>query len=62
MSSIACVTRRDFVRTTLGTLAAASFAARTLAQDVSVLADRIEFRRLVAANRILAHEQGGWLS
>ena len=57
MSSNPHVARREFVRTALGMLAAAPFAARALAQDTAGLEDRIEFRRLVAANRILAHEE-----
>ena len=56
MPSSAQVARRQFVRTVLGSLAAAPFAARALAQDAA-LADRVEFRRLVAANRVLAHEE-----
>jgi ribulose-5-phosphate 4-epimerase/fuculose-1-phosphate aldolase len=51
------VPRRQFVRTTVGTLLAAPFAARGLAQDPRKLTERIEFRRLVAANRVLAHEE-----
>ena len=57
MSSNAQVVRREFVRTALGMLAVAPFAARAFAQDAAGLAERIEFRRLVAANRILAHEE-----
>ena len=56
MSSNPHVVRREFVRTALGMLALAPFAARPLAQDAAGLEERIEFRRLVAANRILAHE------
>jgi HCOMODA/2-hydroxy-3-carboxy-muconic semialdehyde decarboxylase len=59
--SIARVTRRDFVRTTLGTLAAAPFAggpsaSSAFAQNAGVLVETTELKRLVAANRILAHE------
>ena len=57
MSSNAHVVRREFVRTALGMLAVAPFAARTFAQGTAGLEERIEFRRLVAANRILAHEE-----
>ena len=57
MSSNAHVVRREFVRTVLGMLTAAPFAARAFAQDAAGLEERIEFRRLVAANRILAHEE-----
>ena len=57
MSTNPHVARREFVRAALGTLAAAPFAARALGQDAAGLEDRIEFRRLVAANRILAHEE-----
>ena len=57
MSSNAHVVRREFVRTALGMLAVAPFATRALAQDTAGLAERIEFKRLVAANRILAHEE-----
>ena len=55
-SSNARVARREFVRTALGMLAVAPFAARALAQDIAPLTERIEFRRLVAANRVLARE------
>src|SRR5688500_20316795 len=59
--SIAGVTRRDFVRTTLGTLAAAPLAggplaSRAFAQNAGMLTETTELKRLVAANRILAHE------
>jgi HCOMODA/2-hydroxy-3-carboxy-muconic semialdehyde decarboxylase len=59
--SIARVTRRDFVRTTLGTLAAAPLAggplvSRAFAQNAGMLTETTELKRLVAANRILAHE------
>ena len=54
--SIARVTRRDFVRTTLGTLAAAPFAGAAFAQNAGTLTQTTELKRLVAANRILAHE------
>src|SRR5687768_8510396 len=57
MSSNVRVARREFVRTTFGMLVAVPFAARAFAQDAGRLADRIEFRRLVAANRILAREE-----
>ncbi len=57
MSSNARVARREFVRAVLGTLAVAPFAARALAQDSAPLTERIEFGRLVAANRILAYEE-----
>src|SRR3970040_3163880 len=57
MSSNVCVARREFVRTTLGMLVVGPFAARAFAQDAGRLTDRIEFRRLVAANRILAREE-----
>ena len=52
------VARREFVRTALSMLAAGPLAARAaFAQDAGRLTDRIEFRRLVAANRILAREE-----
>ena len=59
--SIARVTRRDFVRTTVGTLAAAPFAGgrsadAAFAQTAGALTETTELKRLVAANRILAHE------
>src|SRR5688500_7663785 len=54
--SIARVTRRDFVRTTLGTLAAAPLAGAAFAQNAGMLTETTELKRLVAANRILAHE------
>ena len=58
MSSHARVARREFVRTALGMLAVAPFAARAaFAQDAGRLTDSIEFRRVVAANRILAREE-----
>ena len=57
MSSNAHMVRREFVRTALAMLAAAPFAARSFAQDAAGLEERIEFRRLVAANRILANEE-----
>ena len=57
MPSNAHVARREFVRAALGMLAVAPFAGRAFAQDTAGLADRIEFRRLVAANRILANEE-----
>ena len=53
MSPNARVARREFVRTALGMLAVAPLAARTaFAQDAGRLTDRIEFRQVVAANRI----------
>ena len=57
MASHARTSRREFVRTALGMPAAAAFAARASAQDAAGLGERIEFRRLVAANRILAREE-----
>ena len=57
MSSNVRVARREFVRTALGMFAVGPFAARAFAQDAVRLTDRIEFRRLVAANRILAREE-----
>jgi HCOMODA/2-hydroxy-3-carboxy-muconic semialdehyde decarboxylase len=57
MSANVRVARREFVRTTFGLLVVGPFAARAFAQDAGRLADRIEFRRLVAANRILAREE-----
>ena len=57
MASNAQVARREFVRAALGVLAAAPIAARAFAQDAAGLGERIEFRRLVAANRILAREE-----
>ena len=48
--------RRQFVRTTFGTLVAAPFAALGSAQDTRLLTEGIELRRLVAANRVLAYE------
>ena len=57
MSSNAHVARREWLRSALGMLAAAPFAARAFAQDAAGPEERIEFRRLVAANRILAHEE-----
>jgi HCOMODA/2-hydroxy-3-carboxy-muconic semialdehyde decarboxylase len=61
MPSIARVTRRDFVRTTLATLAAAPFApgpfaSGAFAQNPGRLVETVDLKRLVAANRILAHE------
>jgi HCOMODA/2-hydroxy-3-carboxy-muconic semialdehyde decarboxylase len=56
MSSNAPVARREFVLTALGALAAMPFATRTLAQDGGPLTERVEFKRLIAANRILARE------
>jgi ribulose-5-phosphate 4-epimerase/fuculose-1-phosphate aldolase len=57
MSSNTYVARREFVRTALGMLAVAPFAARAFAQDTVALTERVEFTRLVAANRILAFEE-----
>ena len=57
MASNLGVARREFVRTALGMLVVGPFAARAFAQDGARLTDRIEFRRLVAANRILAREE-----
>ena len=57
MSSNLPIARREFVRATLGALAAAPFAARAFAQDSGVIAESIDFKRLVAANRILAREE-----
>jgi hypothetical protein len=54
MASNVCAARREFVRTAFGMLVVGPFAARAFAQDGARLTDRIEFRRLVAANRILA--------
>ena len=56
MSSIAPVARREFVRTALGALAALPFGVRLVAQDGRALEDRVDFKQLVAANRILARE------
>jgi HCOMODA/2-hydroxy-3-carboxy-muconic semialdehyde decarboxylase len=56
LSSIARLPRRQFVRTTVGTLLAAPFAARGFAQDTGVLTESIDLRRLVAANRVLSNE------
>jgi HCOMODA/2-hydroxy-3-carboxy-muconic semialdehyde decarboxylase len=57
MSSNPPIARRQFVRATLGALAAAPFTAGVFAQDSGGLTDSIEFKRLVAANRILAREE-----
>ena len=57
MSSSVGVARREFVRTALGVLAAGAVAPRAFAQDAAALKERVEFTRLVAANRILAHEE-----
>ncbi len=57
MSSNVRVARRDFVRTAFGMLAVAPLAAQDLFAQGAPLADRIEFRRLAAANRILAREE-----
>jgi HCOMODA/2-hydroxy-3-carboxy-muconic semialdehyde decarboxylase len=51
------VARRDFVRTTLGALAVAPSARTGYAQqNTSRLTETVELKRVVAANRILAHE------
>ena len=55
MSSNLRVARREFVRTALGVLAVGPFARDAFAQGAP-LADSVDFRRLVAANRILARE------
>ena len=55
MSSHPGIARREFVRTTFGALALWP-AAAAFAQNTVRLTDRIELRRLVAANRILARE------
>ena len=52
MSSKACALRRDILRAALGAAVLGPLAA----QDTEVLEERTEFRRLVAANRILANE------
>ena len=57
MSSHVPVARREFVRTALGVLAVGPFAQGAFAQSATPLAERMEFRRLVAANRILAREE-----
>jgi ribulose-5-phosphate 4-epimerase/fuculose-1-phosphate aldolase len=57
MSSNISVERRAFIRTAFGMLAVAPLAARAFAQGAAPLTDRVEFRRLVAANRILAREE-----
>ena len=57
MSSNVRVARREFVRTALGALAVAPFTQGVFAQNAAPLTDNIEFRRIVAANRILAHEE-----
>lgn len=56
MSSNVPIPRRAFVRLSLSALAAMPFAGRAFAQGGAALAEHIEFRRLVAANRILARE------
>src|SRR5262245_18822532 len=56
MSSQPGLARREFVRSAFGALAFLPAAARAFAQNTVRLTDRIEFRRLVAANRILARE------
>ena len=57
MSSNPPIARREFVRATLGALAAVPFIPRVFAQGNAALPDGIEFKRLVAANRILAREE-----
>jgi HCOMODA/2-hydroxy-3-carboxy-muconic semialdehyde decarboxylase len=57
MSSSPSVPRRAFVRTALCALAAAPFAGRAFAQGTAALAEHVEFKRLIAANRILAREE-----
>ena len=57
MSSNPPIARREFVRATLGALAAAPFATGVFAQGSGALTDSIDFKRLVAANRILAREE-----
>ena len=57
MSSNPPIARREFVRATLGALAAAPFVTGVFAQDGGALTDSIDFKRLVAANRILAREE-----
>jgi HCOMODA/2-hydroxy-3-carboxy-muconic semialdehyde decarboxylase len=49
------VTRRELLTGAAALIAGAAPCARLFAQD-GLLPDRVEFRRLVAANRILAHE------
>jgi ribulose-5-phosphate 4-epimerase/fuculose-1-phosphate aldolase len=56
MSADRFVARRDFVRITLSAMAAAPFAQQAFAQTAAPLTPNAELRRLVAANRILAHE------
>ncbi len=57
MSSQRRVVRRDFVRTALGALAFTPFASYAFAQGGVPLTESIDFKRLVAANRILAREE-----
>jgi ribulose-5-phosphate 4-epimerase/fuculose-1-phosphate aldolase len=57
MSSDRSVARRDFVRTALIALAAAPFAQSVFGQTAAPLTPNAELKRLVAANRILAHEE-----
>ena len=57
MSSNLRVARREFVRTALGVLAVGPFAKGAFAQNAAPLTEGIDFKRLVAANRILAHEE-----
>lgn len=57
MPSTSPIARRAFLHAALGTLAAAPFASRLSAQGGAALTDHVEFRRLVAANRILAREE-----
>jgi HCOMODA/2-hydroxy-3-carboxy-muconic semialdehyde decarboxylase len=48
--------RREFLRLSLGALAAVPFAELAFAQGDATVSQHIDFRRLVAANRILARE------
>ena len=50
------VARREFLRATFGVLATAPFADRLMAQGDGVIPDTVDFKRLIAANRILARE------
>ena len=56
MASNPFVGRRDFLCVTVGALATAPFAGRVLAQGGGVIPETLDFRRLIAANRILARE------
>lgn len=53
MSPKACAVRRDILRAAIGTIVLGPLAA----QESVTLEERTEFRRLVAANRILANEE-----